>query len=86
MTIMPSGAQSEPGPFARAFSAQVRASMARQRISGSQLAAMIDKSQSYVSKRLRDESSFTANDVEAICLALHEDLLAMMVATVRSME
>jgi len=85
MTIMPSGKEPEPGKFARAFSAQVRSSMARQRVSGSQLAVMIGRSQSYVSKRLRDEASFTANDAEIICTSLHEDLLEVMIRTVRSM-
>ena len=85
MTIMPSGKEPEPGKFARAFSAQVRSSMARQRVSGSQLAVMIGRSQSYVSKRLRDEASFTANDAESICTSLHEDLLEVMIRTIRSM-
>jgi hypothetical protein len=38
MQIMPSAPQPAPGKFARAVSAQVRSSMARQRISGAQLA------------------------------------------------
>ena len=84
MQIMPSAPQPAPGKFARAVSAQVRSSMARQRISGAQLADMIGRSQSYISKRLRDESSFTANDCESICEALGEDLAQLVVAAARS--
>ena len=80
---MPSGTQPEPGAFARAISAQVRASMARQRISGVQLGAMTGRSQSYISKRLRDEASLTANDVEDICRALGEDLLQLVITADR---
>lgn len=86
MTIMPSAPQPKPGRFARAISAQVRASMARQRISGAQLAGMVGRSSSYISKRLRDEASLTANDVEVICEALHEDLARLVITAARSME
>ena len=84
MTIMPSAPQPKPGKFARAVSAQIRSSMARQRISGAQLAEMIGRSQSYISKRLRDESSFTANDCESICAALGEDLAQLVVTAAHS--
>jgi transcriptional regulator with XRE-family HTH domain len=83
--VVPSGKQPEPGKFARAVSAQIRSSMAAQRISGAQLAAMAGLSRSYTSKRLRDEAAFTANDVEAICEALGEDLLQLLSAAVRRM-
>jgi len=79
---VPSGKQPEPGPFARAVSAEIRSAMARQRMSGAQLAAKTDRSQSYISKRLRDESSFTANDVEDICEVLGEDLFELLRAAV----
>jgi transcriptional regulator with XRE-family HTH domain len=85
MQIMPSAPQPKPGKFARAVSAQIRSSMARQRISGAQLAGMVGRSQSYISKRLRDEASFTANDCESICEALEEDLAQLVVAAARSM-
>ena len=82
MTIMPSAAQPEPGPFARAISAQFRSSLARQRISGVQLGARTGRSQSYISKRLRDEAAFTCTDVEDICRALGEDLFEVLRAAV----
>jgi transcriptional regulator with XRE-family HTH domain len=81
---MPSGKQPESGPFARAISAEFRASMARQRVSGPQLAAKASLSPSYLSKRLRDEVAFTANDIESICAALGEDILRIVHAAVRA--
>ena len=76
--VMPSGKEPEPGPFACAVSDEIRLTMTRHRVSGSQLAAMIGRSQSYVAKRLRNEAAFTANDVEAICQVLQEDLLRIL--------
>lgn len=81
---MPSGKQPESGPFARAVSAEIRQSMARQRVSGAQLALKTSLSQSYVSKRLRDEVPFTANDIEEICEVLGEDILALIHSAVRA--
>jgi transcriptional regulator with XRE-family HTH domain len=40
-------------------------------------------SRSYLGKRLRDESSFTVNDIEAICDALDEPLEAFSLDVVR---
>jgi len=82
--VVPSGKQPEPGPFARAVSEEIRASMARHRVSGAQLALRAGLSQSYLSKRLRDEVAFTANDVEAICKVLGEDLEQLLVAAARA--
>jgi transcriptional regulator with XRE-family HTH domain len=81
---MPSGKQPESGKFARAISEEIRSAMARQRMSGAQLATKTDRSQSYISKRLRDEAAFTANDVEEICAVLGEDLLTLLHSAVRS--
>ena len=72
--IVPSGKQPESGPLARAISAEIRALMARQRLSGVRLADRAGLSRNYFGKRLRDEAPFTLNDVEAICKALGEDL------------
>lgn len=85
MSIMPAGKEPEPGAFARAVSDEIRMALARHRVSGSQLAGMVGRSQSYISKRLRNESSFTADDVDAICRALHEDLLHLVTAAIRTM-
>lgn len=81
---MPSGSQPAPGPFARALSAEVRSVMARKQISGAQLATRVERSNSYISKRLRADAAFTANDIEAICKALDEDLLSVLAAAVRA--
>lgn len=81
---MPSGFQPTPGPFARAISAEIRSSMARRQMSGAQLARATGRSQSYLSKRLRADASFSANDVADICDALDEDLETLLVAAVRA--
>lgn len=78
MTSVPTGSQPQPGPFARAVSDEIRMAMARQRISGAQLASLTGRSQSYISKRLRNEAAFTANDVEDISRVLKEDLLQLL--------
>lgn len=85
MVIMPAGKEPEPGAFARAVSDEIRHALTRHRTSGAQLAGMIGRSKSYVSKRLRNESSFTANDVEAICRVLGENLLQLLTRAIRSM-
>lgn len=74
MTNMPSGKEPEPGHFARAVSGEIRLAMTRSRVNGTQLAGMIGRSQSYVSKRLNNGAAFTANDIELICDVLGEDL------------
>ena len=81
---MPSGFQPAPGPFARAICAEIRLAMTRRRVTGAELARRTGRSQSYMSKRLRDESAMTANDVSDICEALEVDLEALLVAAVRA--
>jgi hypothetical protein len=78
MTNMPSGKEPEPGYFARAISDEISVAMARHRVSGTQLARMIGRSQSYVSKRLNYGAAFTANDVELISEVMGEDLLGLL--------
>lgn len=82
---MPSGKEAASGPLARAVSAEVRATMARHRMSGSKLAAKAGMSQSYISRRLLDDAPFTLNDVEMICRALDESLPEFLAAVLRSM-
>jgi len=81
---VPSGKQPEAGNFARALSAAIRWSMSRQRISGAQLAERVARSQSYISKRLRDEAPFSVNDIEDICKALGEDLGKLVASAARA--
>lgn len=80
MMPMPKAAQPVSGPFARAISAEVRAALARQRVTAKDLAHRAGMSESYLGKRLRDISPLTLNDVEALCRALGEDVLAFIVA------
>lgn len=72
---VPSGTQPAPGPLARAISAQFRSLMAERRMTAQALAKEAGLSRSYLGKRLRDESSLTSNDIEALCAALDIDIL-----------
>jgi hypothetical protein len=54
------------GRFARAVSAELRAVMARRRISGNQLSKDVGMSQNYIAKRLRDDLPFDLNDLSII--------------------
>jgi|SRR5690625_1240797 len=56
--------------FAQAVAAEVRAELAAQRISGSELAKRVGLSQNYIATRLRDEKPFTLDDIEMIRSAL----------------
>jgi transcriptional regulator with XRE-family HTH domain len=85
MTFMPKGSEPTPGAFARAVAQEVRHLLTDRMVSGNQLAGKIERSQSYMSKRLRGESSFTAHDLEKICQVLDKDLLELLVAAVRRM-
>ena len=83
MANVPKGSEPVPGAFAVAVSLEVRHLLTDRRVSGAQLASKINRSQSYMSKRLRGEASFTANDLETICRVLEKDLLELLTAAVR---
>jgi len=84
MADVPRGSEPQPGKFAVAISDEIRLAMTRHRVSGSQIAEMAGKSQSYISKRLRNESSFSANDIEMICAGLKEDLPSLVIRAARA--
>lgn len=83
MTNVPKGSEPEPGAFAVAVSLEVSHLLTDRRTSGAQLAGMIGRSQSYMSKRLRGESSFTVNDLDTICRVLNKDLLELLAGAIR---
>lgn len=68
MTSTPVEQRSEPRsePLRVRMAEEIRALMARRRISGVSLAAHINRSQSYVSRRLTGEVAFDVDDIEAI--------------------
>ncbi|AYR00921.1 hypothetical protein PP636_gp52 [Arthrobacter phage Hestia] len=84
MELMPLGRIPESGTLARAVSAQVRAALARQRISVKELAARAGLTESYLGKRLRDDAPMTINDLESVCAALGEDVQAFFVAALQA--
>lgn len=57
--------------------------MAERRMTAQALAEAAGLSRSYLGKRLRDESSFTVNDIEAICEALDFELSEFALETIR---
>jgi transcriptional regulator with XRE-family HTH domain len=57
--------------------------MAERRMTAQALAEAAGLSRSYLGKRLRDESSFTVNDIEAICAALDFELATFALETIR---
>lgn len=57
--------------------------MAERRMTAQALAEAAGLSRSYLGKRLRDESSFTVNDIEAICDALGFELATFALETIR---
>jgi len=60
-----------PRPILReAVAEEIRALLARRRMSGAALAAKIDKSEMYLSRRLRAETAFDIDDLEQIATAL----------------
>ena len=81
---VPSGFQPSPGPFSRALTAEVRSAMRLRAVSGAELARGVGRSQSYLSKRLRDDSALTVDDVAMICDALDVNLEALLIAAVRA--
>lgn len=80
---MPSGKLAPSGTFAAAVSEEIRALMARKRVSGIELANSTGMSQNYIAKRLRDDFPFTLNDVEMICQALGTDHFELISASRR---
>jgi len=58
----------------RVVSAEIRARMAAQRISGKALARKVNLSQNYLATRLRDEKPLNLDDLEAILKVLAVDL------------
>lgn len=57
---------------------EIRALMARRRLSGVQLAAQIDKSQGYLSRRLNGVQPFDVDDLEAIAGVLGVPVSALL--------
>jgi len=57
----------------REVSAEIRARLAAQRISGAKFAAQVSMSQHYLATRLRDEKPFTLDDLAVIVERLGDD-------------
>lgn len=75
---VPRGKTQQAGAFALAQAAEVRAVLGRKQTSIRELSDRTGLSTSYLSKRLRGDAPMTLNDLEAICLALDEDIQAFI--------
>ena len=84
MEAMPSGTTPSSGPLARAISAEVRATLARQNMTVKDLAAACGLSQGYLGKRLRDEAPLNANDFESICRVLGKEVVPFVQAALEA--
>jgi transcriptional regulator with XRE-family HTH domain len=84
MELMPLGRIPESGTLARAVSAEVRAALARQRMSVRKLARAAGLTESYLGKRLRDDAPMTINDLESVCAALGEDVEDFFTAAIEA--
>lgn len=65
-------------PLRVTMAEEIRALLARKRISGVRLATAIGKSQSYVSRRLTGETPFDVDDLEGIARVLGVDITAFL--------
>lgn len=80
MSGMPKGTTPASGPLARAISAEVRATLARQNMTVKDLAEACGLTQGYLGKRMRDEAPLNSNDFESICRALGKDVVPFVTA------
>ena len=83
---MPAVKQPESGPLSRAISEEIRATLARKRLTAKQLALECGMSPTYMNKRLRDDAPFTLNDLEVIAEKLGGDLDAFRHAAIEAMK
>lgn len=73
-----------PAPLSDLVAGQVRAEMARARVSAVQLGAKIGKPARYISRRLTGDVPFDTEDLALISEALGVDVLDLMRAPVRA--
>lgn len=57
---------------------EVRALLARRRLNGAKLAAAIDRSEMYVSRRLRGETAFDLDDLDRIARVLDVEVVDLL--------
>jgi transcriptional regulator with XRE-family HTH domain len=86
MDNMPAGKMQESRELARAVSAEIRATLARQNMLIKDLARKSGISQGYMGKRLRDEAPLNLNDLQAICDVFGKDVVAFMSTAIDAAE
>lgn len=65
----------EVGPLREQVAEEVRALMARRRISGVQIAKRIGRSQTYIWRRLSGETAFDLDDLQALAVVLDVEVI-----------
>lgn len=73
----------ERSTLREAVAEEIRAALARRRMSASALARALGKSQTYVWRRLSGETAFDTDDLEAIAGALRVPVVELLPETVR---
>jgi transcriptional regulator with XRE-family HTH domain len=86
MDNMPAGKMQESRELARAVSAEIRATLARQNMLIKDLARKSGISQGYMGKRLRDEAPLNLNDLQVICDVFGKDVVAFMSTAIDAAE
>lgn len=71
MTAASVPAQSDPVPFRELLAAEVRAHLARQRLSNRKFARMLGLQPTWIDRRLNGTTPMTADDIELFANALH---------------
>ena len=84
MDTMPAVKMQESRELARAISAEIRATLARQNMLIKELASESKISQGYLGKRLRDEAPLNLNDLQAICEVFDKDVQAFLAAALEA--
>ena len=68
----------DPHPLRVTIAEEIRALMARRRLSAVRLGVAIGRSQSYMSRRLTGEVPFDLDDLDAICATLDVPISALI--------
>jgi transcriptional regulator with XRE-family HTH domain len=78
MSATESAPQPQPGQLARVISANVKALMTQRGVSQHQLASALGMPQTSIGKRLRGDTNWTADDIEAVALAFEVDVIGLL--------
>jgi transcriptional regulator with XRE-family HTH domain len=84
--VVPGSDAQTPASFRHFIAAEVRAQLARRRISGRQLARVLDESHTWVNRRLSGSTAMDADDIERIATVLGMTPMQIFVASPAGMQ